>query len=481
MWFVVLALVAVGCGTRVPDQTVAGGQGQGQGQSQGQGTGTGAGSGTGTGSGGGTAAAGATFGTLANPCGPSTAGANTASDKGVTATEINVSTIADPGGVKPGLNQGIHDSMRAFADWCNGFGGINGRKLIVDLKDAKLSQYKDRVVEACQDSFALVGGLGVFDQAGTQDAVDCGLPNVPAAALSPEATEADYTVQPLPNPIKTYQVGSGRWVKDTFPGTAERASTLYSKVPMLEAQSNRLVEAYETIGYKFIYRQSANISETNWAPLVVAMKNQDVKYMTLTSSFEEIIPLQKEMATQNYRPEVTELETNFYNTKYPELAKEQGADTTNTFVRLPIWPFEEADQNPAMSSYLSILKKSVPEAQPEELGVQAFSAGLLFATAAKAAGPQLTRANLVTELKKVHEWSGGGLHGQSDPGGNKATSCFLMMKVDSQSDKPGFKRYFPLPDKNKEIYDKGKGWSCPDDATIPLKSDFGQGAKAKGK
>jgi hypothetical protein len=107
-----------------------------------------------------------------------------------------------------------------------------------------------------------------------------------------------------------------------------------------------------------------------------------------------------------------------------------------------------------------VLKKSVPEAQPEELGVQAFSAGLLFATAAKAAGPQLTREALLTELHKVHEWTGGGLHGQSDPGANVPTSCFLMMKVEA-GDNPGFSRYFPLPDKDKAIYDKGNGWSCP--------------------
>ena len=473
----VVALLAVGCGTRVPDQTTAAGNGLGGQTGSGPG-GTGVGSGSGAGSAGGSGAGANAFGTLANPCGPSTGGANAATAQGVTETEIRVSTIADPGGAKPGLNQGIHDSMKAFADWCNGFGGINGRKLIVDLKDAKLTQYKDRVVEACQDSFALVGGLGVLDQLGAQDAVDCGLPNVPAAAVSPEATEADYTVQPLPNPLKTYQVGSGMWVKDTFPGVADKASALYSKLSIIEAQSNRLVEAYTSIGYTFIYRQSANINETNWGPLVVAMKNQGVKYMTLTSSFEDIVPLQKEMAAQNYRPEVTELETNFYNVKYPQLAKEQGADTTNSYVKLPIWPFEEADKNPAMSTYLSVLKKSVPEAQPEELGVQAFSAGLLFATAAKAAGPQLTREALLTELHKVHEWTGGGLHGQSDPGANVPTSCFLMMKVEA-GDNPGFSRYFPLPDKDKAIYDKGNGWSCPDNATVQLKADYGQGAKAK--
>lgn len=483
-----LTLVAVGCGTRVKEDTVAMGNGvlggvQGENASRG---GAGGFSNTGGGTpatvaGGGSATPGTPavemFGTIENPCGPATKGPNKASDKFVTETEIDVATIADPGGPKPGLNQGMFDSMEAFAAWCNSFGGIHGRKLKVSLKDAGIVKYKEMVAEACADSFALVGGLGTFDQGGAQDAVDCGLVNVPGATISAEASGADRTFQPLPNLPNAYSVGSGRWVKDTFPGVADKASTLYSKFSITETQSNKLVEAYEQLGYKFIYRQSANINETNWGPLVVSMKNQGVKYTTLTSSFEEIIPLQKEMANQNYHPEVTELEANFYNQKYPEQAVQQGADTTGTYVKVTIWPFEEADKKPAMKQYLDILKKTKPDAIPELLGVQAFSAGLLFATAAKNLGPDLTRDGLIAELKKIHAWDAGGLHGVSDPGGLKGSPCIVMMKVDGA----GFKRAYPLPDKDKAVYDAGNGWACPADGVAQLKGDYGKGAKEKAK
>lgn len=482
-----LALVAVGCGTRVKEDTVAMGNGvlggvPGENASKG---GSGGFSNTGPSTSatpGGAASTPATapvemFGGIENPCGPATKGPNKASDKFVTESQIDVTTIADPGGPKPGLNQGVFDSMEAFATWCNSFGGIHGRKLKVSLKDAGIVKYKEMVAEACADSFALVGGIGTFDQGGAQDAVDCGLVNVPAAAVSAEQTGADRTYQPLPNLPNSYSVGSGRWVKDTFPGVADKASTLYSKFSITESQSNKLVEAYEQLGYKFIYRQSANINETNWGPLVVSMKNQGVKYTTLTSSFEEIIPLQKEMANQNYHPEITELEANFYNQKYPEQASQQGADTTGTYVKVTIWPFEEKDQKPAMKQYLDILTKTKPDAIPELLGVQAFSAGLLFATAAKNLGPDLTRDGLMAELKKIHAWDAGGLHGVSDPGGHVATTCFVMMKVEGS----GFKRAFPLPDKDKAIYDKGNGWSCPEDGRVDLKGDYGTGAKEKAK
>jgi ABC-type branched-subunit amino acid transport system substrate-binding protein len=426
--------------------------------------------------GGGSEGSGSDFGTLPNPCGKNETGAElTESDLGVTADEITITTISDPGGAKPGLNQGMFDSMVAFADWCNGFGGINGRKVNVIQRDGKIFEYQQRVTEACTDSFALVGGLGVTDSLGAQTAIDCGLVNVPGAAVSAEQTEADRTYQPLPNPIQEYQVGSGEWVAETFPDAPPKAAAIYQQVPAIKYQADRQLEAYEQIGYTFLSNDAANIGETNWGPLVVKLKDEGAQYFTHVSSFEETVPLQKEMGAQGYTPTVTELQTNYYNAKYPELAKEQGANIDNTYVRLTTWPFEEADARPAMKMFLDALEAAVPGAQPEQLGVQAFSAGLLFATAAKSAGADLTRDKLIEELKKVHEWDGGGLHGVSDPGNNVASPCFLILKVSYD----GFTRQYPLPDKDKAVYDEGNGMACPTDAHVTLKGDYGTGAKEK--
>ena len=208
---------------------------------------------------------------------------------------------------------------------------------------------------------------------------------------------------------------------------------------------------------------------------MVNLKNEDAKYFTAVSAFEEVVPLQKEMGAQGYTPEITELQTNFYTEKYPELAKEQGANIDNTYVRLTTWPFEEADERPAMQSFLDALEAAVPGAVPEQLGVQAFSAGLLFATAAKAAGADLTRDKLIAELQKVTEWDGGGLHGVSNPAENESSPCFIMMKVSYD----GFTREYPLSDKDKAVFDEGDGMACPTDANVTLTGDYGTGAREK--
>ena len=72
--------------------------------------------------------------------------------------------------------------------WCNAAGGINGRKIVNNLRDAALFNVKARMTEACAEDFMLVGGGVVFDQDGVntrlelRDARDRRLRGEPAGA-----------------------------------------------------------------------------------------------------------------------------------------------------------------------------------------------------------------------------------------------------------------------------------------------------------
>jgi ABC-type branched-subunit amino acid transport system substrate-binding protein len=168
------------------------------------------------------------------------------------------------------------------------------------------------------------------------------------------------------------------------------------------------------------------------------------------------------MVEQGFDPEFTELHTTFYTPQSPESA---GAAADGTYVRLTVWPFEEADDNPAMTQYLEALRKTNGEdVVPEMLGVQSFSAGLMFATAAKAAGADLTRDSLLAELEKIDEWDGGGLHGTNDPAANENGGCFIVMQVVDG----GFERVYP---------DKEEGFDCGRDNFVEVDIDFAEGAK----
>ena len=125
----------------------------------------------------------ANFGTLKNVC---TSGHPSGSPTtGVTASEIHVATFSDRGFVgRPGLNQEFFDTADVFAAWCNDRGGINGRKIVVDKRDAALFDTKARMVESCSQDFALVAGGATFDQNGVETRLKCLLPDFAGFVVS---------------------------------------------------------------------------------------------------------------------------------------------------------------------------------------------------------------------------------------------------------------------------------------------------------
>ena len=401
-------------------------------------------------------------GTLPTPCGEGDASG--ATDQGVTDDAIAISTIADPGAqAAPGLNLGVHQAMTAFVEYCNSLGGINGRPLELTLLDAALFDYNAVVQQACESSFAMVGGGGALDETGAQTAVDCELVDVAGFTISTDKAESDRVYQPLPNATYQFNVGAARHIAEEHPDAAANAAMIYSNLPVTEGQAARQIEAYEQVGFEFVYEQAAEIGELNWTPIVVAMRDAGVEYVAMASTFEEFVNLQNAMAEQGFEPEVIDLEANFYDDAYPETA---GAVADGSTIRITTSPFQDDPVDPALAVYLDWLEQTAGgEAQPALLGVQAFSAGLLFATAAKECGSDLTRDCLMEQLDQITEWDGGGMHAPANPAQNKITECFIQMEVADG----GFQRAFP-----------DEGFSCDPENVVELTGDYGEGASEGG-
>jgi hypothetical protein len=104
-------------------------------------------------------------------------------------------------------------------------------------------------------------------------------------------------------------------------------------------------------------------------------------------------------------------------------------------------PFEDASSNKATQDYLDLLAASGGDTS--QLGMQATSSFLLWATAAQACGAELTRACELENLKNTHSWTGHGLHAEADPGGNHPPQCTVLVGLTGTSyhrvapEKPG--------------------------------------------
>src|ERR1700735_4543000 len=70
-------------------------------------------------------------------CEPGSGG--TSSVRGVGNKTINIAVFNDAANsIEPGLEVEFVQQAKAFADWCNAAGGINGRQIVIDDRDAAL-------------------------------------------------------------------------------------------------------------------------------------------------------------------------------------------------------------------------------------------------------------------------------------------------------------------------------------------------------
>ena len=420
---------------------------------------------------GGNASAGATdptalaqggFGDLSKVCSPGDGTALTASDKGVSATEIHVGTVTDKGfSGRPGLNKEMFDAAVAFAKFCNDHGGILGRKLVIDDRDAKLTDYNAVVLQSCEDDFALVGGGAVFDDGDNNARVDCGLPNIAGYVVSPKARVATLQVQPLPNPVYKFSAGPLAAANTISPGSLNSSSVMTGALPSTIIVRDATVEAIGLLGGKVLDKPEYNVQgESNWEPFVLGLKNDNVKFLHMVGEPENLALLEKAMQTDGYYPDVIIETPNHYDKK---LTDNGGDAIKNTWVSLAFTPFELANENKATQDYLDLMKQFNPDGKIASLGAQATSSFLLFAKAATDCGANLTRTCLIEKAKAVTSWTGGGLHAETNPGGNVGASCFILMKASAA----GF-----TYDEAATKPNKGR-FNCDTKNLLDLKNDYG--------
>jgi hypothetical protein len=136
----------------------------------------------------------------------------------------------------------------------------------------------------------------------------------------------------------------------------------------------------------------------------------------------------------NYNP-IFLMETNLYTQQYA--AWNTAGYGNNSYVRSAFIPLEEANDVPAVKQYIDIVKGD--GGSISQLGEQAVSSFLLWATAAKECGSNLTRQCMVNNMSKVHSWTGGGLHAETDPGNNMPPQCGMVIHLNGTK----WERAFP--------------------------------------
>jgi hypothetical protein len=338
------------------------------------------------------------FGTLPSPCGKGHA--TGATDQGVTNSTINIAYGDDRGfSGLPGLDQEMGDAVKAMVAWCNAQGGINGRKLVGD--------YYDGVAE--------------------QTRLGCNLAAVPGFTVASAVANAYEMYQASPNPANASPVSSAYEAEKLFGSKTKHVGVYDSTLSTQQASTNKAVQAFTEAGWKFLncpFLFNYN-GEASYTPFMQKLQgcgaqvifNDSTPGPTLYGAFQAENQI-------GYNPIWIE-DSGAYT---QAMANWNTAGLANNmYVRISYEPLEAAKVVPAVAQYLSIVKKD--GGLTSQLGEQATSSFLLWATQAKACGSTLTRQCMINHLSKVTSWTGGGLNASGNPSKNIPPNCGLLMRL----------------------------------------------------
>lgn len=295
-----LALLAAACGTRL-DDTVASGSGTGTGtgaasSGTGVGTGSGAGAAGATGSGTGTAAAsGASASSGAGGEGPAAAGGEgsagsegggggsgaTASDPGVTDSEILIGASGPLSGVTGFLGEEAFGAIDSYFQYINSQGGVNGRQLRLITFDDRFDSSQQAVnVRRLHEEEQVLAQFLVFSDAVGQYVTRNNIPTLVFGVSAPPFSSEFPTVFPLVGNalLWTQEVIAGLQQVGVFqPGM--RVGMLYdTEVLDVSPYLPYLVEAWELAGAEVVSTDPFNLSDGDCTSLVLKMRDLNIDY-----------------------------------------------------------------------------------------------------------------------------------------------------------------------------------------------------------
>jgi ABC-type branched-subunit amino acid transport system substrate-binding protein len=379
-----------------------------------------------------------TFGDLPSPCGPGDASGATA--QGVTDDAIVLGYGDDAGYAQaPGLDAEMGDAVEAMIDWCNEQGGINGRQIQGKYYDAKILEVNNVMLSACSEVFMLVGQGFSLDSAQEETRVGCGLGSVPGFSVSPEFAHGPDMMQPVPNPTDYAPVQIAAYMATTYPEQVKKAAVMFANYAATIDTKDKTLATYPAFGWEFLdCPQQYNIGgEDDWKPFVQKLKDCGAEVVYFTGSpnpnFQNFLAAAQQL---EYSPMYV-TDANFYTDTFSSWNSQNNGAGDNVYIRNAFVPLEEASTNKATQDYLDIIGAS--DGKISQLGAQSTDAFLLWATAAKGCGSTLTKECIFSEITKIPEWTGGGLHAKTNPSSNLPPDCGIVLKLEGGE----FKRVFP--------------------------------------
>jgi Periplasmic binding protein len=372
---------------------------------------------------------------------------------GVTASTITVTVVADVvNGFRPGLFKGSWDGVKAWGEYMNSKGGLACRKVVVKQADSKLSptDANAAVAGACSDSVALVGTTALFlqdvtamesckDKAGAAT----GIPDIAVtqtevahqcSAISFAALPTGSSCPYSGTGLRTFHVGYTQYdyyfkqfgansMHGVFVIPKDVPSTISVTMPIVRAENKMGITSDKEFG------KSGTAIQTDYTEVAAAIKTSKSTYARNGLDYKGTVLERKEAQVQGVDTvKVWDCSTQCYDKR---LIQEGGNAVEGQYVWLNFLPFEDKGSNPELDAFLKYDKN------PDGFGAPAWIAAEIFARAVNDTikvhdgdPNSITRANLLTAVRNMHDFDANGLAAPgNDVGRKRAGTCLVGMQV----------------------------------------------------
>jgi ABC-type branched-subunit amino acid transport system substrate-binding protein len=388
----------------------------------------------------------------------STAG-NTASDVGITPTQITVGNIVTLTGPIPGLFAGGQAATDAYFQYINSQGGVYGRKLVLKGGDDGLTcnGYQTQLQDIGPSVFAFVGSWSDFDNCGLTYFQQHLMPDVHYLLSNQAYAEPDgFTPQPQPPGFRT---GPYQYLAKKYPAAVKKVGALWASTSPTTWAGQEA--AMKSVGFDIIYNRAVQPSETDFTADIVRMKNLGVEYLDLRNQgVTTIAAVMNNAAQQNWHPQVVVTNSEYDPTFFKLLSDPHNGDGILTDQPFAMFLGEDAATTPEVALFDQWMKKTHPSQALDLFGMFSWAAAALFVQALKAAGRNPTRAEVIAALKNIHNFDDNGMVAPADVGNKKPPQCWMLLQVENGQTPTGFKRVLPA-DKGYVCSPSGYYYSPP--------------------
>ena len=368
-------------------------------------------------------------------CEPGPGGAS--SVRGVGSKTINIASFNDAANtITPGLEVEFPEQATAFADWCNAAGGINGRKIVIDNRDAALFNAAQQTTAACQSDFMAVGGGMALDQPAVPIREKCGLGQISGYVVSNLSVLGTDQVDPSGTNTDSISAGWFGALAKAYPKAVKVAGMGAGDTPSVLQPETKDEFAAEAQGWTVVDFLEPPTSVENWAPYVEQYQQKGAQSLWPADS-GNFTPFAQAMTTAGYHPTFILLGVQFANTQTQQ-AVAANPSLPPVYVETQWWPLPLASQNPSTEELVTTMHKYAKGDTIDFDDEEGAEAWLLWAKSASACGASLTVTCVLNHAVTNKDWDAGGIQApvanltlsNENP---QPTPCFAILQLTTKA------------------------------------------------